>query len=153
MLFYSLIYIIMKILKEFQDFAIKGNLVDMAIGIIIGWAFGKVVSSLVADVIMPPIGALVGWIDFTSIKILLSSALLDDAGIVLKEAVYLNIGTFAQNIFDFTIVAFAMFMVIKAMNKLKKKEEKKKEKEKEIALSKDQELLIEIRDLLKKTKK
>lgn len=143
----------MRILKEFQQFAVKGNVVDMAIGIIIGWAFGKVVSSLVADVIMPPIGAIVGWVDFTGIKILLSSALLNDAGLVVREAVYLNIWLFAQNVFDFTIVAFAMFMVIKAMNKLKKKEEKKEEKEKEEALSKDQELLTEIRDLLKKTKK
>jgi large conductance mechanosensitive channel len=143
----------MRILKEFQQFAIKGNVVDMAIGIIIGWAFGKVVSSLVADVIMPPIGAIVGWVDFTGIKILLSWPLLDEAGAVLKEAVYLNIGTFAQHVFDFTIVAFAMFMVIKAMNKLKKKEEKKEEKEKEIELTKEQELLTEIRDLLKETKK
>ena|GEM_PF-1464709 len=84
---------------------------------------------------------------------MLSSPLLDETGLILKEAVYLNIGLFAQHIFDFIIVAFAMFMVIKAMNRLKKKEEKKEEKEQEIALSKDQELLIEIRDLLKKTKK
>ena len=143
----------MRILREFQQFAIKGNVVDMAIGIIIWWAFGKVVSSLVADVIMPPIGAIVGWVDFTGIKILLAWPLLDEAGAVIKQAVYLNIGTFAQHAFDFTIVAFAMFMVIKAMNRLKKKEEKKEEKIKEVALSKDQELLTEIRDLLKKTKK
>lgn len=141
----------MKILKEFQDFAIKGNVVDMAIGIIIGWAFGKVVSSLVADVIMPPIWALVGWVDFTNIKILLSAPLLDEAGAVLKEAVFLNVGLFAQNVFDFTIVAFAMFMVIKMMNKLKKKEEKKEEKP-VVVVSKEEQLLTEIRDLLKKTK-
>jgi len=79
--------------------------------------------------------------------------LLDEAGAVIKEAVYLNIGMFAQHVFDFTIVAFAMFMVIKTMNRLKKKEEKKEEKVKEEKLSKDQELLTEIRDLLKKTKK
>jgi large conductance mechanosensitive channel len=142
----------MRILKEFQQFAIKGNVVDMAIGIIIGWAFGKVVSSLVADVIMPPIGVLVGWVDFTGIKILLSAPLLDEAGVVLKEAVYLNIWTFAQHGFDFVIVAFAMFMVIKTMNRIRKQEEKKEEKTQKAALSKDQALLTEIRDLLKKQK-
>lgn len=139
----------MKILKEFQQFAVKGNVVDMAIGIIIGWAFGKVVSSLVADVVMPPIWVLVWGVDFTGIKVLLRSAILDDAGSVLQEAVYLNVGLFAQNVFDFLVVAFAMFMVIKMMNKLKKKEEKKQK----VVTTKDQELLMEIRDLLKKSKK
>lgn len=143
----------MKVLKEFQQFAVKGNVVDMAIGIIIWWAFGKVVSSLVADVIMPPIWVLVGGVDFTGIKILLHSPLLDETWSIIKEAVYLNIWLFAQNIFDFLIVAFAMFMVIKMMNKLKRKEEKKEEKQQESVLTKEQELLTEIRDLLKKTKK
>ena len=135
------------VLKEFQQFAVKGNVIDMAVGIIIWWAFGKVVSSLVADIIMPPIGALLGGVDFTGIKVLLHWAIVNDIGAILKEAVYLNIGTFIQTSFDFVIVAFAMFVVIKMMNKLKKKEQKKEEK---LLVTRDQELLMDIRDLLKK---
>jgi len=142
-------FFMMGILKEFQQFAIKGNVVDMAIGIIIGWAFGKVVSSLVADVIMPPIGVLVWWVDFTDISLLLKKAVVDDAGIQVAAAVYLHIGQFLQHAFDFVIVAFAMFLVIKMMNKMKRKEAKKEDK-KDALPTKDQELLMEIRDLLKK---
>lgn len=138
------------VLKEFQQFAVKGNVIDMAVGIIIWWAFGKVVSSLVSDIIMPPIGALLGGVDFTGIKVLLHWAIVNDTGAILKEAVYLNIGTFIQTAFDFIIVAFAMFVVIKMMNKFKKREQKKEEK-KEV-FTKDQQLLIQIRDALKKHK-
>jgi len=128
----------MGMIKEFKEFAVKGNVVDMAVGIIIGAAFGKIVSSFVADVIMPPIGLLLGGVDFT------------DLGIVLKEAVgkepavILSYGKFVQSVVDFTIVAFAIFLMVKAINTLKKKEE-----EAPAAPPKQEVLLTEIRDLLK----
>jgi large conductance mechanosensitive channel len=137
----------MKILQEFKQFAIKGNVTDMAIGIIIGAAFGKIVSSLVNDIIMPPLGLLIGGVDFTDLKLILKEAVIDPAGNTVN-AVTLNYGSFIQTAFDFLIVAFAIFLVIKAMNNLKKKEE--------IAPSvppaptKEEILLTEIRDLLKK---
>lgn len=137
----------MRILKEFQDFAVKGNVVDMAIGIIIGWAFGKVVSSLVADVIMPPIGLLVGGVDFTALSITLQEAVLSEEWIEMTAAVAIHIWQFGQYVFDFLIVAFAMFLAIKIMNRLKKQEEKKEKQAP--TYTKDQELLMEIRDLLK----
>ena len=125
----------MKMVDEFKAFAMKGNVVDMAVGIIIGAAFGKIVSSLVADVIMPPIGLLVGGIDFSSLSISLIS------GVDIKY------GRFLNTIIDFIIVAFAIFMMIKALNRLKKKEEAKPDE-----LPKPSEevlLLTQIRDLLK----
>ena len=103
----------MGIVKEFKEFAVKGNVADMAIGIIIGGAFGKIVSSLVSDVIMPPIGMVVGGVNFTGLKTTLAEAVGD------HPAVTLNYGAFLQSVFDFTIVAFAMFMVVKAMNKMR----------------------------------
>lgn len=124
----------MGMLKEFKDFAMKGNLVDMATGIIIGVAVGKVVSSLVADVIMPPIGVLMGGVDFSNLSYVLQEA----AGDV--PAVAINYGTFAQTVIDFLIVAFVIFMIIKAMPK----------KEEAPAGPSSEELLGEIRDLLKK---
>jgi large conductance mechanosensitive channel len=108
-------------LKEFRDFAMRGNVVDMAIGIILGAAFGKIVSSLVTDVIMPPIGLLMGGVDFSDLFINLSSVHYDTLA-AAKEAgaATINIGVFVNTVLDFIIVAFAIFMVIKQMNRLKK---------------------------------
>ena len=137
----------MKWLKEFKTFAMRGNVLDMAVGIIIGGAFGKIVSSLVADVIMPPIGMLVGGINFTEWKIKLHEAVME-AGQVVKPAVTLNIGNFIQTVFDFMIIAFSIFLVIKAVNSINKKKEEASAKP--AAPTKQEELLTEIRDLLKK---
>jgi large conductance mechanosensitive channel len=131
----------MSVLKEFKEFAVKGNAVDMAVGIIIGAAFGKIISSLVADVIMPPIGILVGGVDFTKLAITLKEA----AG--NAPAVTLNYGNFIQSVVDFTIIAFAIFMVVKLINKLKKQEAAAPAVPPEP--SKEALLLAEIRDLLK----
>ena len=132
----------MKMLNEFKKFALKGNVVDMAVGIIIGAAFGKIVSSLVGDVIMPPIGVLLGGVDFSSLAITLREATEN------QTAVILSYGKFINTIIDFLIVAFAIFMAIKAMNSLKKKEEEKPAAPAEPPA--DVKLLTEIRDLLKK---
>ena len=105
----------MSIIKEFKEFAVKGDAVDMAVGIVIGAAFGKIVTSLVNDVIMPPIGLLLGGVDFKNLAITLKAATID------KPAVTLNYGQFMNNVLDFIIVAFAIFMVIKGINSLKKK--------------------------------
>lgn len=107
----------MGMIKEFQEFAVKGNVVDMAVGIIIGGAFGTIVKSLVSDIIMPPIGILMGGIDFSEIVITLQQATAD------AEAVTMNIGVFINNVISFVIVAWAVFMLVKGMNSLKKKEE------------------------------
>ena len=112
----------MGIVKEFQEFAVKGNMVDMAVGIIVGGAFGKIVNSLVNDVIMPPIGMLLGQVDFKDLAITLKEAGVDAAGAPVA-AVKLNYGTFAQNVVDFLIVAFAVFMMVKAINALRRKQE------------------------------
>ncbi len=127
----------MKMMQEFKEFAMRGNVVDMAVGIIIGAAFGKIVSSFVSDVLMPPIGMLLGGADFTGFKL------------VLKEGVTINYGTFIQVVIDFLIVAFAIFMMIKAMNSLKKKETAPAEAAPPQP-SAEEKLLTEIRDLLKK---
>ena len=131
----------MAILKEFREFAVKGNVVDMAVGIIIGVAFGKIVSSFVGDIIMPPLGIIIGGINFTDLAITLKDA----AGEV--PAVTLNYGSFVQALLDFTIVAFAIFMVVKAMNTIKKKEEAAPPAPPEP--TREEQLLAEIRDLLK----
>ena len=136
----------MKILNEFKQFASKGNVVDMAVGIIIGAAFGKIVASLVNDVIMPPLGLAIGGVDFTDLKIILKQAAIDANGNAIN-AVTLNYGAFIQTAFDFLILAFAVFMMIKAMNNFKKKEEASPAP---AAPSKEETLLTEIRDLLKK---
>jgi large conductance mechanosensitive channel len=132
----------MKILKEFKAFAMKGNMVDMAVGIIIGAAFGKIVSSLVADIIMPPLGLLLGGVNFTDLKMVLKAAT------ETVPAVTWNYGSFIQVVIDFLIVAWAIFMIVKAMNAAKKKEEVAPAAPP--APTKDQVLLSEIRDLLKK---
>lgn len=105
----------MSIVKEFQEFAVKGNAVDMAVGIIIGAAFGKIVTSLVSDVIMPPIGLLLGGVDFKDLKLTLKAATLEN------PAVTLNYGQFINTMLDFLIVAFSIFLVVKGINALKKK--------------------------------
>jgi large conductance mechanosensitive channel len=137
----------MKIAQEFKQFAMKGNVVDMAVGIIIGAAFGKIISSLVNDVIMPPLGLLIGGVDFTDLRITLKGASVDEAGNAIN-AVTLNYGTFIQTAFDFLIVAFAIFLMIKAMNRLQRKEAAAPPAPPEP--SGEQKLLTEIRDLLKK---
>ena len=138
----------MGMIKEFKDFAVKGNVVDMAVGIIIGGAFGTIVKSLVADVIMPPIGLLLGGVDFTNLFVVLgegSYETLDAA----KEAgaASVNYGVFFNNVISFLIVAFAVFMLVKGINAAKKEEEKKPAPP---AAPPAQEVLLgEIRDLLK----
>lgn len=136
----------MKIIQEFKEFAIKGNVADMAVGIIIGSAFGKIVSSLVNDLLMPPLGLLLGGTDFTDLKITLKEALVDEAGNAVN-AVTMNYGTFIQTAIDFLIVAWAVFMVIRLMNSLKKKKEEAPAAPP--APSKEEALLSEIRDILK----
>ena len=128
----------MGLLKEFKEFAIRGNVIDMAVGIIVGAAFGKIVSSLVADVVMPPIGVLLGGVDFSDLAITVKAA-TDTA-----PAVIIAYGKFIQTIIDFTIVAFAIFIAIKVINKLKRAQEAAP-----AAPSKEEVLLTEIRDLLK----
>lgn len=131
----------MKLLQEFKAFAMKGNVADMAVGIIIGAAFGKIVSSLVNDIIMPPIGMLVGGIDFSNLSITIKEAIDNSPAVVIKYGLFIN------TVIDFIIVAWAIFMVIKAMNSLRKKEETKP-----AAPTKPTDevvLLGEIRDILK----
>jgi large conductance mechanosensitive channel len=143
-----------KYFKEFKAFAVKGNVVDLAVAVIIGGAFGKIVSSLVADIVMPFIGVVVGGLDFTSWKIVLKQAVLNAQGTVTAPAVTLNTGIFIQNIFDFLIIALSIFFMVKLLGKIKSRliteeEEDKKKEDKPVPLTKDQELLVEIRDLLK----
>jgi len=132
----------MKMLQEFKQFAMRGNVMDMAIGIIIGAAFGKIVSSVVADVIMPPIGLLLGGVDFSSLAIVLKDASEGSEPVLLKYGVFIN------TIIDFIIIAFAIFMLVKGINALKKKEEEKPASPP--APSKSEILLAEIRDELRK---
>ena len=112
----------MRIAKEFQEFAVKGNMIDMAVGIIIGGAFGKIVTSLVNDVIMPPIGMLLGKVDFKQLAITLKEATVDAAGAEVA-AVQLKYGMFVQNVVDFLIVAFCVFLLVKGINSLRRKQE------------------------------
>ena len=140
----------MSMMKEFKTFAMRGNVMDMAIGIIIGGAFGKIVSSLVTDILMPPIGMLLGGMDFTSFKFIMKDAVLDASGAITSEAVSINYGTFVQVVIDFLIIAWAIFMVIKLMNRLKKKEEEAPAPAAPPAPSNEEKLLTEIRDILSK---
>lgn len=132
----------MSVMKEFRDFAVKGNVVDLAVGIIIGAAFGKIVTSVVADVIMPPIGLLIGGVDFSDLVITLKEAQGD------VPAVVISIGKFIQTIIDFTIIAFAIFMLVKVINRVKAKEVPPP-----AAPAAQEVLLTEIRDLLKQQQK
>ena len=131
----------MGMMQEFKKFAMRGNVVDMAVGIIIGAAFGKIISSFVADVLMPPIGLLIGGVDFSNLAITIKAAAGGAA------AVTLNYGKFIQSVVDFVIIAFAIFMAIKAMNTLKKKEDEAPPPPP--APSNEEVLLTDIRDLLK----
>ena len=135
--------------KEFKEFAVRGNVMDMAIGVVIGGAFGKIVTSLVSDVIMPLIGAATGGLNFTEWKWVIREAVMDGETVV-KPALTMNWGNFIQVIFDFIIIAFCIFLVVKGMNKLKKKEEPAPEPAAPAEPSEDIKLLTEIRDLLKK---
>lgn len=137
-------------LKEFKEFAVKGNVVDLAVAVIIGGAFGKIVSSFVNDIVMPPIGLLLGGMDFKKLAIVLKEAVVDDAGEVVTAAVTLNYGSFIQNVVDFTIIAFVIFLAVKTINRMKKKEEAAPAPPP--APPKSEVLLEEIRDLLKKEK-
>ena len=141
----------MSIGKEFKDFAMRGNVVDMAVGIIIGAAFGKIISSFVTDVLMPPLGMIIGGTDFTSLKIQLSEPVISGGKIVAQGA-SLNYGNFIQVTVDFVIIAFAIFMMIKMMNKFMKKNEAATPPPAPPAPSKEELLLTEIRDLLKNNK-
>lgn len=127
-------------IKEFKEFIARGNVIDLAVGVIMGGAFGKIVSSLVDNVIMPLIGIILGGIDFTSLSIT-----VEDANI--------NYGVFIQNVIDFLIISFCVFLMIKFINKLTKKKEKEEKKEEAIEKAEDIKLLEEIRDLLKKKNK
>ncbi len=141
-----------KLLKEFKEFAMKGNVVDMAVGVVIGAAFGKIVSSLVNDILMPLVGALIGNVDFTTLSITLRQAVIDGETVV-KPAVTLTYGNFIQTLVDFLIIAFSIFMVVKGLNKMKdlvKKEEEPASAPEEPATPEDILLLREIRDSLKK---
>jgi len=137
----------MGMLKEFKEFAMRGNVVDMAVGIIIGAAFGKIVTSAVNDLIMPPIGYVLGRVKFTDLKKEISAAVLEGDKVV-KEAVTINYGNFIQVTVDFLIIAFVIFMLIKGMNSMKKKEEAAPAAP--AAHSDEVVLLREIRDSLKK---
>ena len=132
----------MSMMSEFKTFAMRGNVIDMAVGIVIGGAFGKIVSSFVSDVLMPPIGMLMGGVNFSDLAIILKEASGEVA------AVTINYGSFIQTVLDFIIIAFAIFMVIKAMNNMKKKEEAAPAEP--AKPSAEVELLTEIRDSLKK---
>ncbi|VAX05469.1 Large-conductance mechanosensitive channel [hydrothermal vent metagenome] len=131
----------MSMMKEFKEFAVKGNVVDMAVGIIIGAAFGKIISSFVGDVIMPPIGVILGGVDFSSLAFIVKDAVGE------APAVAISYGKFIQTLVDFTIIAFAIFMAVKAINSFKKKEEDAPKAPP--VPSTEEMLLAEIRDLLK----
>jgi large conductance mechanosensitive channel len=136
----------MTFFKQFKEFAVKGNVLDLAVGVIIGAAFGKIVSSFISDVVMPPLGLLVGGVDVKHLNFVLKEASIDANGAVV-EAVTLNYGMFIQNVVDFTFIAFVIFVAIKGIHTLKKKEEAPEEKPEATPTEK---LLEEIRDLLKK---
>ncbi|QBH98185.1 large-conductance mechanosensitive channel protein MscL [Limnobaculum zhutongyuii] len=133
----------MSLLKEFREFAMRGNVVDLAVGVIIGAAFGKIVSSLVSDIIMPPLGLLIGGIDFKQFEWVMRSAQGD------TPAVVMHYGVFIQNIFDFIIVAFAIFMAIKLMNKVRREQPPAAPP----APTTEEKLLTDIRDILKQQQK
>lgn len=136
-----------KFLKEFREFAVKGNVIDLAVAVIIGGAFGKIVSSLVADIVMPPLGVLMGGINFNDWKFVLKQ------GVNGAPDVTLNIGTFIQNVVDFLIIALVIFLMVRIISHIKKRLEADKNKQPQppqpVPLTKDQELLTEIRDSLR----
>jgi large conductance mechanosensitive channel len=137
----------MSFLSEFKTFAMRGNVVDLAVGVVIGAAFGKIVTALVGGLVMPPLGLLIGGVDFSDLAVVLKPAELGADGAVISEAVTLAYGAFLQTCVDFLIIAFAIFVVVKAMNALQKKEQAKPAAPPEP--SNEEKLLTEIRDLLK----
>lgn len=146
-----------KFFSEFKEFAMRGNVVDMAVGVIIGAAFGKIVSSLVNDIIMPLIGVVTGGMNFTDYKLVVQKAVMDGQEII-KPEVTMNWGAWVQTVVDFLIVAFCIFVMIKFINNLRKKAERQKEAEAEPAPAapeptNEEQLLAEIRDLLKEQQK
>lgn len=132
----------MSFIQEFKKFAMRGNVIDLTVGVVIGGAFGKIVNSLVADIITPPLGLIIGGVDFSNLTINLNSPIGD------LKPVTINYGKFLQATFDFLIIAFALFLLIRTINRLQKKEEEKPAPPPEIPA--DVKLLTEIRDLLKK---
>ena len=138
----------MKIIRELREFALKGNMFDMAVGIIIGASFNKIVSSLVADVFMPPLGYIIGGVNFRELAYELQPSLMDDSGTLIQEAVYIRYGEFIQTTIDFIIIAITVFVVIKVINRLKRKSED--EADETVETPKNIQLLAEIRDLLKR---
>lgn len=139
----------MSFIQDFKAFALKGNVVDMAVGVIIGGAFGKIVTSIVNNIIMPPIGMLTGGMDFTDLKLVLKDA-VKEGDQVVSEAVTLNYGQFIQDVVDFLIIAFCIFLMVKGIAALsRKKEEKPAEPAPAPEPSAEEKLLTEIRDLLK----
>ncbi|OGZ97465.1 MAG: large-conductance mechanosensitive channel [Candidatus Sungbacteria bacterium RIFCSPLOWO2_02_FULL_51_17] len=136
----------MKIFKEFKEFAVKGNALELAVGVVIGTAFGKIVTSLVNDVIMPPLSVIVGGINFSHLRIILTGAEYDSNGVVVRDAIALNYGNFLQSSIDFIVIAFAVFLMIKALNSFRRIQEDGK---KHVAITKEIELLGEIRDILR----
>lgn len=140
-----------KMLGEFKQFAMRGNVVDMAVGIIIGGAFGKIVSSVVGDLVMPAVGLLVGGVNFTDLKFVMKEAVMNGSEVVTPE-VAINYGNFIQVTFDFIIIAFAVFMLVKGINALSRKKQEEAAPETPAAPPADIQLLSEIRDLLKDKK-
>lgn len=138
----------MAFLKEFKDFAVKGNAVDMAVGVIIGAAFGNIVNSIVNDIIMPPIGWLIGGVNFSDLKVTLPATQL--VGDVQMQAATINYGSFIQTLINFVIIAFCVFLLVKGINRLARKKEP--EPAAPPAPSAEETLLTEIRDLLKEDK-
>lgn len=138
-----------KIFQEFKEFAIKGNIMDLAVAVIIGGSFGKIITSLVNDIIMPFFGFIFGGTKFNDLKLILKQAINNSSGEQIKEAITLNYGNFLQSAIDFLIIAWSIFIIIKILNKLRRKQEKEEIK-KENKASKEELLLTEIRDLLKK---
>ena len=149
-----------KFIEEFKTFIAKGNVLDMAVGVIIATAFGKITTSLVNDVFMPFIGWIIGDIDLSELNIVLTPEVLNEAGEVATPAVVVAIGTFISTIIDFVLIAFVVFLIVKSFNTAKEKAEAKKKAEEEAAAAAEEEapaepseevkLLMEIRDLLKK---
>ncbi|MCM1356829.1 MAG: large-conductance mechanosensitive channel protein MscL [Staphylococcus sp.] len=140
----------MSFIKEFKEFAMRGNVIDMAVGVVIGAAFGKIISSLVDDIIMPLVGVATGGMNFTDYKFVIQNAVVDGATQeILKPEVTLNWGTWIQTIVDFLIVAFCIFLAIKAINQLKRKQDEPEPEPAPAEPTKEEMLLTEIRDLLK----
>lgn len=139
-----------KFINEFKAFAVKGNAVDMAVGVIIGGAFGKIVSSIVNDLIMPPIGWLIGGVNFSDLKITLPAEKIADG--IEMQAATINYGSFIQNLIDFVIIAFCVFFLVKGINKLANKKQEKPAPTPAPEPSAEEKLLAEIRDLMKEKK-